>query len=380
VAKFSRPIPPIAENNSVITVRYIFSVPLCYDPIQNSTWHKTGTKIPIADCGAFRLPAANFFEFAFPALAGAAIKVSDRVAFRAWQATAKRQGGEMAQPLAKYKRPAKVETVIDHALGQDLDTLRARARIRDTKSPDHLPSECLVHLIRKAHHQKDNKTRDALLTLLLERCMANFNKNVIASIPNAEQARCQILNDFGALFALDGTPEDEHHALDFFECRFNLALHSFRITHLRQILKSQNELVALPASLEVSDDRGEDNLEEIQPPDRAHLAGEAGAALAEVDEDFDPEQDAQVRALFSILCDNAEAEDERFRVRVFRAIMELPREEARALLLVHYRGLKEESLDPNEDTAARRCGVTGRTIRNRIKQAKEKLSKLKEDA
>src|SRR5262249_28316780 len=150
------------ENNSVITIRYTIQFPSVTIPFKILHGTKLAQSFPFADCGAFRLPTANFFEFAFPALTRAAIKVSDRVAFRAWQATAKRQGGEMAQPLAKYKRPAKVETVIDHALGQDLDILRTRARIRDTKSPDHLPSECLVHLIRKAHHQKDNKTRDAL--------------------------------------------------------------------------------------------------------------------------------------------------------------------------------------------------------------------------
>jgi hypothetical protein len=192
---------------------------------------------------------------------------------------------------------------------------------------------------------------------------ANFNKKIAGCIPNATHVRQQILNDFGALFALDGTPEDEHHALD-----------------------GQNELVALPAKLEIGedhddgDDFGGGDLDEISTPDQTRVVAEAETALAELDDDFDPERDSEVRAIFSILQSSADVQDDDFRIRVFRAIMELPREEAEALLLVHYRGLKEESQDPNEDTAAKRCGVTGRTIRNRLARARAKLLRLKEDA
>jgi hypothetical protein len=67
----------------------------------------------------------------------------------------------MAQPLTKtkeddgtlYTRFPETEAAIEAALGHDLDRLSRRATIRDRKSPDYLPSESLVHLIRDAHRR-----------------------------------------------------------------------------------------------------------------------------------------------------------------------------------------------------------------------------------
>lgn len=60
----------------------------------------------------------------------------------------------MARPLEKtdadgnpYHRPPSIEAAIDTALAQDLQTQCDRALIRDKKSADYLPPECLVHLI-----------------------------------------------------------------------------------------------------------------------------------------------------------------------------------------------------------------------------------------
>ena len=150
------------------------------------------------------------------------------------------KGGIMAQPLSKtkeddgtlYTRPPPIEAAIDIAIHQDLQTLCQRARIRDRNDPHHLSSECLVHLTRQAIRTDDGTAYNALLPLLLERCRANLNKYVVASVPNAEHLRETILCDFAALFAMDGTVDDKFWALDFFECRFNLAFASFRQTRV----------------------------------------------------------------------------------------------------------------------------------------------------
>jgi hypothetical protein len=61
----------------------------------------------------------------------------------------------MARPLSKarsdgtlYTRPELIETAIDRALPESLDTLIRRAKIPSRDAPDFLPLECLVHLIR----------------------------------------------------------------------------------------------------------------------------------------------------------------------------------------------------------------------------------------
>ena len=59
----------------------------------------------------------------------------------------------MVRPLTKrtkkgvlYVRPQAVETAIRAALREDWATLRRRLEITDSRSPEHLSSECLVHL------------------------------------------------------------------------------------------------------------------------------------------------------------------------------------------------------------------------------------------
>jgi hypothetical protein len=102
----------------------------------------------------------------------------------------------MAQPLTKikeddgtlYTRFPEIEVAVEAALGHDLDRLGSRATIRDRKSPDYLPSECLVHLIRDAHRRGDESRRDRLLVALLERCHAILNKEGRRRCPERDYA------------------------------------------------------------------------------------------------------------------------------------------------------------------------------------------------
>jgi hypothetical protein len=259
----------------------------------------------------------------------------------------------MAQPLTKtkgddgtlYTRFPEIEAAIEAALGQDLDRLSRRAAIRDRKSSEHLASECLVHLIRDAHRHGDEKRRDRLLSALLERSHAILNKKVDGDIPNAVMLRKQILNDFGALFAIDGSAEDKLE-LDYFEVRFNHAFQNFRITRLRPVFSLLEKEIELP---EASGETVEGELDNEVLARLATLQGDA-----------------------------SNPEDRVFRNQVVRAINALPSDEREALILVHYFGFKIESEDPDETTAATLCRVRGRTIQNRLNRAKAKLSRLKE--
>jgi hypothetical protein len=262
----------------------------------------------------------------------------------------------MAQPLEKskingilYTRPPEIEAASDAALAQDLDTHYRRTLIRDRGSPDYLPSECLVHLIREAQQRNDDRARDALLPLLLARCEAILNVKVDGSIPGAVELREDILGDFAELFAIDGTPEDSHE-LDFFEVRFNRAFFTFRITRVRPELTHQNSQVPLP-----------------EPSDEIKL----------IEQELDNEVAARLADLGG---DAGNPEDRVFRKQVFDAIIKLPPDQRKAVVLVHLLGFKQESENPDETTAATICNVEGRTIRNRLTRAFATLSKLKEDA
>jgi hypothetical protein len=267
------------------------------------------------------------------------------------------KGGNMAQPLQKtkrdgtlYKRPPEIEAVLDIALTQDFETLRSRAEIRNRKATNYLPSECLTHLIREARRRGNEQARIALLSNLLARCAANLLYTVSESeIDGAHELREDILGDFAELFAIDGSASDKHQ-LDYFEARFNRAFKTFRLDRVRPALERQR------LELPLGEDSGEPHTADHPVDDQVlhHLSAVARA-------DDDPEKAV-------------------FRKQVYAAIMALPRDERNAVVLCRIMGLKEESENPNEQTAATLCGVTGRTIRNRLNRALAKLARLKEDA
>jgi hypothetical protein len=259
------------------------------------------------------------------------------------------QGGIMAQPLEKtkpdgslYTRPAGVEKIIDTALTQDLDTHCKRALIRDYDSADYMPSECLLHLIRKARRADDERAYGALIPLVLARCEANLNKYVAPELPGAVELRKDILGDFAELLAIDGTPEDNHQ-LDYFEIRFNGGFAAFRKTRVRDELVFQNRHLPVPESFPESD-----------------------SVEQELADDF-------IARLADFQGDSGNQEDRAFRKQLLAAIRELPREEQVAILLVHH-------FDYTRAKAAELCDVDERTIRNRLHRAHETLSKLKEGA
>lgn len=244
-----------------------------------------------------------------------------------------------------YARPAAIEASIAHAVKEDLETLARRARVSNVESPDFLPLECLVYLLRDARHRDDERILHTLMPPLLLRCEAMLNKGISDSLPNATEIRENILSDFSLLFAEDGTPNHSDE-LDYFECRFNRAFRFFRITHLRQ------EFTRRPPVEHVSID---DNApthhatdEEFRLPPRPLIT-----------------PGTQVNKVF---------QNERL-----RAIISLPSDERKAVILCRVLGYKEESEDPSVVTAAKLCGVTGRTIRNRLSRAEAKLSHLQEN-
>jgi hypothetical protein len=259
----------------------------------------------------------------------------------------------MAQPLSKtkdedgtlYTRSPGIEAAIDIALAQDLETICQRARIRNSKDQHHLPSECLVHLIRYAKRNGNDRALNALLNLLLERCAANLNKKVDSGIPNAPLVRRTILRDFSALFALDGMTDDKLQ-LDFFEVRFNFGFMRFRQVRVTKVIDQHAREVEFPSE-------------------------EGTTAESEIDNEV-------LARLADLRCDG-DLENRVFRQQVIRAIRELPDNERKAILLVHYYGFQIAAEDdPSKVTAASLCGVTRRTIQNWLARGLAKLSKLRE--
>lgn len=253
----------------------------------------------------------------------------------------------MAQPLTKtkqngelYARPVNIETAIDEAIAQDLVTLTARAQIRNQQSPGFLPTECLVHLIRDARRRGDQKTMNGLMLLLFMRCEGILTAKIPGNyLSNAEDVREEILAEFAVLFAEDGIAGNTNE-LDFFECRFNAAFLTFRTPFINRERARTEPLVSIPAQDEDSGDFTDDEF------------------LSEMLGAFQP----------------ATQFDQALRQSLLRAIDTLPPDQCKAVMLYYFYGYPLESEDPTVETVASRCGVTPRTIRNRLSRAVAALS------
>ena len=147
----------------------------------------------------------------------------------------------MIRPLKKkdqhgklYTRPMEIQKAINAAIQQDMATLRQHAVVSKRDSPEFIPLECLVHIIREARRRHDEHSMSVLLPSLLARCEATLIRKIPdSSRPNAVAIREEILSEFSLLFAEDGSGENPDE-LDFFECRFNLAFRAFWIDFMRR--------------------------------------------------------------------------------------------------------------------------------------------------
>jgi DNA-directed RNA polymerase specialized sigma24 family protein len=104
---------------------------------------------------------------------------------------------------------------------------------------------------------------------------------------------------------------------------------------------------------------------EIRPGDETPLAASEG------------ETESNLERLLARVSD-AEAGPETLALRK-DALKSLHENEVRAVYLVYIAGLPEESEDPERPSAAKTLGVTGRSVRNYLKRAKEKLAAWERD-
>jgi uncharacterized protein (DUF2267 family) len=260
----------------------------------------------------------------------------------------------MATPLRKryqngdiYKRPDVIEDAINNLLNESLENLSRRTTISNASSPDYVPSECIIHFIRAARRRDDEPMMTALVPVLLRRCESILLSKISSDVPRAEEIREEILGQFAELLAADGI-SDNPSELDFFEVHFNEAFRTFRIDIFRKEQRKNRV-------------RGQSNIPTLH---------QEGSETSSDDEFF-------VRLSKEF---HAEPSQEREFVhkQIKRAINALPEEERKAVVLCCILGYEQESEDPQKRTAATICGVTGKTIRNRLRRAAARLSEFKE--
>lgn len=240
-----------------------------------------------------------------------------------------------------YVRSDAIKKAIELSLSQDLSTICSQATASSNEA--RLPPEVLVYLIRNALRDDKPDVYNALLPILLSQCEAILNSKVYPSKwYDAIGLREEILGRFSELFALDGTPVQKprkngsriHDELDTYETCFNLAFKTFRIDAVRKAQKLGRRHTELLEETDDSEDEAAKPLPENwgMPPKQI---------------------------------------DELLRQRLIEAIDALP-EKQREVVGLRYLGYTEEEI-------AKRCGVTVKTVYNRLKLARARLTCLKEE-
>ena len=188
-----------------------------------------------------------------------------------------------------------------------------------------------MHRVRAARETGDDESINALLPMLLSRCGPHLRTREGAGVDHI-QLRKEILARFSALFAFSPGSEASQR-LDYFEADFSGAFATLRIDTYRW--ERRRTAAAKPPP---GDNEGE------------RVDAELGGA-----------HEVQEALRSAIVREHVAAVDS------------LPSDEREAWILVYRLGLKVESLDPSEETAAKLLHVTGKTIRNRLAKARVKL-------
>lgn len=240
---------------------------------------------------------------------------------------------------ALYQRPDMIEPLLLGLADLPRDVLLERARIRDRKHPDYIPSECLLYFVRSSRRDNSDTWFERLYKVLIERVLravprAETSGN-FASLTN-ERIRNAVFDRFVEMLAKDRKEPDDK--LDFFEVRFDLAVKRLRLDAQDRVWREES----LTASLD-DDNSGTGN-------------------------------DAAEACTTNLL--NAELfADPLFRDRFHAAIETLPTEQRRTMHLL-LSGWQIDSSDHTVMTIAKALGCSEKSVRNYRDRALKALGAL----
>ena len=230
-----------------------------------------------------------------------------------------------------YRRPAKIETLLQTLAGLSRDELLARAQIRARDDAGYVPTECLLYFVRASRADNSDAWFERLYKALSARVLralppADATDGVSCSLTR-ERIREKVYERFVEMLAGDRQAYDDR--LDFFEIRFDMALKRLRQDAQRQAWRDENR----NQPLKYDDDSGE------LSPEIEQAAGST-----------DP-------------FEGMEIDDEAFRLRLDAAIKALPTEQSRTIQMLML-GYHIQSEDPDVITICKVLKKTPKSIWN----------------
>ena len=240
-----------------------------------------------------------------------------------------------------YERPPEIEAWL-----KKLETIEVAERLRQfatqsRKSIGHVPSEALIHFLRRAWTDGKQGDFEKIFRILMKRIEQSLCLVVSDScMAGARGIRDEIMDQFAEKIAKDC--KGCTVLLDFYEIRFGKAFAAFRTSALRRIGPSAVDTVPLGTD-------EEDGLE---------ISAEVEAAAA----DFlggDPEK----------------LDDPAFRLELTAAIDRLP-DDQKQVIGLRLQGFQIDSKDKDIMTIARILQCDERTVRNRHDRACKALKAI----
>lgn len=223
-------------------------------------------------------------------------------------------------------RQPEIEAQIISILALDKHELLRRVAIGSQQSPDYLREETLIYLLREANAARDFETENAVSKVLRERTRNLVYKRIRKTVQNIDAAEDLTSDVLSEMFAGFSTPDDRH---DFAQARFGLFIKRFTDNLLRKTVKTR-KYELLTDSIDETNEEG------------FSIQLEAASRISETD------------------------------LRDIKKMLNmLPPQIAQAYVLRHYHGWQIESGDPNEETISKFCGVSEKTIRNRLGKAQK---------
>ena len=236
-----------------------------------------------------------------------------------------------------YTRPVEIEKLIVELLKLPFEDLIERAKHRNRKHPEYLPSEVLVHLMRGTRNNNSDEQFNALFSVLFERVSRSCPRAVVhvdggtGEVGNLMDVKEYVLDRFVTLIVKDR--DDYVENLDIFEARFDRAVRLLRKDSFRRVTRHEEPLRPLEY-----DESGEvpDDVEEY-------------SALLNAPS-MTPEEEIT------------------YRLQIRRAIDSLPEMERRVIDMLEAE-LPIESKNPDEPSIAGLLECTPKTVWNRRDRA-----------
>ena len=240
-----------------------------------------------------------------------------------------------------YNRPPEVEEVILDTFALPFEEFMERARHKNRRHPEYLPSEVLVHRIRATRHNNSDEQFNALYLELFERVSRSCPRAVIRAEGGAGEVgrlmdvRDYVVDRFVTLIVKDRDRYEEN--LDIFEAIFDRAVRLMRNDAFRKVLRHEEPLTPL-----------------------------------EYDESGDLPDDVEEYSSLLNTPSMTREEEITYRFRIRRAIDSLPEMERRVIDMLEAE-LPIESKNPDEPSIAGLLKCTPKTVRNRRARAIQKI-------